>query len=175
MDSRDPLSITMPVGHRLWSDCDLVVGLGTRLTSQKLDWGLDSNINVLHIDIDQASLDRIAPPTLGINADLAQVLPELLNKLPSQTNRTQWTAHIEKTKSEFAAEIAIELKPQLEWLDAIREALPEDGIFVDELTQIGYVSRFAFPSYQPRTQSREMVARCSLLLSLQLPFIIIFR
>lgn len=29
--------------------------------------------------------------------------------------------------------------------------MPENGIFVDELTQIGYVSRFAFPSYQPRT------------------------
>ena len=36
------------------------------------------------------------------------------------------------------------LGPQLEWLGAIRDALPRDGIFVDELTQTGYVSRFAF-------------------------------
>ena len=36
-------------------------------------------------------------------------------------------------------------------LDAIRAALPEDGIFVEELTQISYVSRFAFAAYQPRT------------------------
>ena len=34
---------------------------------------------------------------------------------------------------------------------AIRDALPRDGIFVDELTQTGYVSRFAFPSYHPRS------------------------
>jgi len=151
MDSRDPLCLSMPAGHRLWSKCDLVVGLGTRLTSQKLDWGLDGDIKVLHIDIDQTSLDKVAAPTLGINADLAQVLPELLGKLPSQPDRTSWAERIEKTKSEFADEIAIDLKPQLEWLNAIRAALPEDGIFVDELTQIGYVSRFAFPSYHPRT------------------------
>ena len=151
MDSRDALSITMPVGHRLWNDCDLVIGLGTRLTSQKLDWGLDNNISVLHIDIDQTSLDKISPPTIGINADLSHVLPKLLDDLPPQPDRTLWTKRIEKTKSEFAAEIASELRPQIEWLNAIREALPEDGIFVDELTQIGYVSRFAFPCYNPRT------------------------
>lgn len=151
MDSRHPLSITMPVGHRLWNECDLVVGLGTRLTSQKLDWGLDDNIKVLHIDIDQSSLDKTSRATLGINADLAQVLPKLLDELPPQIDRSHWAARIKKRKSEFVAEIAYELEPQLDWLCAIREALPENGIFVDELTQIGYVSRFAFPSYQPRT------------------------
>jgi len=151
MDSRHALSITMPVGHRLWSECDLVIGLGTRLTSQKLDWGLDNDINVLHIDVDQTSLDKISPPTLGINADLAHALPKLLEKLPPQPDRTLWTQRIKKTKSEFTAELAKELNPQLDWLNAIREALPEDGIFVDELTQIGYVSRFSFPCYLPRT------------------------
>ena len=33
----------------------------------------------------------------------------------------------------------------------LREELPEDGIFVDELTQVGYVGWFAFPVYSPRT------------------------
>ena len=39
----------------------------------------------------------------------------------------------------------------MEWLGVIRDALPRDGIFVDELTQTGYVSRFAFPSFHPRS------------------------
>ena len=33
----------------------------------------------------------------------------------------------------------------------MRGALPEDGIFVDELTQVGYVARAAFPVHVPRT------------------------
>ena len=151
MDSRDPLALTMPAGHRLWNNCDLVIGLGTRLTSQKLDWGIDSNINVLHIDIDKTTLNKTAAPTVGINADLAQVLPALLDKLPQQMDRSQWAVQIAKAKSEFSAEIEAELQPQLQWLNAIRQALPADGVFVDELTQIGYVSRFAFPCYSPRT------------------------
>ena len=44
-----------------------------------------------------------------------------------------------------------DLAPQAAWLSAIRDALPRDGIFVDELTQMGYVSRILFPSYSPRT------------------------
>ena len=32
----------------------------------------------------------------------------------------------------------------------MRAALPEDGIYVDELTQIGYVARALFPIYKPR-------------------------
>jgi acetolactate synthase-1/2/3 large subunit len=41
--------------------------------------------------------------------------------------------------------------PQLDWLEAIRAELPEDGIFVDEVTQIGFAARLAFPVYKPRT------------------------
>jgi len=43
------------------------------------------------------------------------------------------------------------LDPQVPILGAIRRALPEDGIFVEELTQPGYVARMAFPVYRPRT------------------------
>ena len=43
-----------------------------------------------------------------------------------------------------------ELAPQLAFLDAIRAALPEDGILVEDLTQIGYVARLAFPVHGPR-------------------------
>ncbi len=43
------------------------------------------------------------------------------------------------------------LEPQLSYLAAIRAELPEDGIFVDEVTQLGFAARLAFPAYRPRT------------------------
>ena len=43
------------------------------------------------------------------------------------------------------------LEPQLSYLAAIRAELPEDGIFVDEVTQLGFAARLAFPVYRPRT------------------------
>ncbi len=151
MDSREELSLPLPAGHRLWNECDLVIGFGTRLITQKNDWGIDENIKILHVDIDQTVLDKVIPATLGIHADLKDVLPKLLESLPDQPKRDSWRERITAEKSLFITEIASELKPQLEWLTAIRQALPDEGVFVDELTQIGYVSRFAFQSYRPRT------------------------
>jgi acetolactate synthase-1/2/3 large subunit len=43
------------------------------------------------------------------------------------------------------------LAPQLAFLEVIRAELPEDGIYVDEVTQIGFAARLAFPVYKPRT------------------------
>jgi acetolactate synthase-1/2/3 large subunit len=37
------------------------------------------------------------------------------------------------------------------FLKAIRTALPLDGIFIDEVTQLGFASRLAFPVEHPRT------------------------
>ena len=36
-------------------------------------------------------------------------------------------------------------------LRAIREALPRDGFFVEEISQVGFASYFGFPVYEPRT------------------------
>ena len=42
-------------------------------------------------------------------------------------------------------------RPQIAFLEAIRAELPEDGILVDEVTQVGFAARVAFPVYKPRT------------------------
>ena len=47
--------------------------------------------------------------------------------------------------------LAAKLAPQLAFVDAIRRELPEDGIYVDDVTQIGFVARMALPVYKPRT------------------------
>jgi acetolactate synthase-1/2/3 large subunit len=43
------------------------------------------------------------------------------------------------------------LTPQLGYIEATRAELPDDGIYVDEVTQMGFVARLAFPAYKPRT------------------------
>jgi acetolactate synthase-1/2/3 large subunit len=52
-----------------------------------------------------------------------------------------------KTKAFYDEKLA----PQMEYCRAIRNALPEDGILVEELTQIGYAARVGFPTYTPRS------------------------
>ena len=44
-----------------------------------------------------------------------------------------------------------QVRPQMEYLDAIREVLPRDGFLVEELSQVGFTSYFGWPVYEPRT------------------------
>lgn len=47
------------------------------------------------------------------------------------------------------------MQPQMAYLDAIRAALPRDGFFVPELSQVGFASSFGLPVYEPRTYVSE--------------------
>ncbi len=152
MPDDEPLSIGMPVAHSLWADVDLVIGLGTRLQSQIMSWGQDDAMKVIHIDIDEAQIGRSAAVDVGIHARLCDALPPLLTAVDSEADpNTGWLDRVADVKSRRTTEYARHLGPQLAWLGAIRNTLPPEGIFVDELTQTGYVSRFAFPTYAPRT------------------------
>src|SRR3546814_14369041 len=86
---------------------------------------------------------------IGIAGRAEHVLPRLNDELdragPAQVPRREDIAAL---KAEAARGLAF-LERQLAFLRAIRDALGEAGIFVAELTQVGYVSRFAFPVYRP--------------------------
>lgn len=152
MPDDEDLSIGMPVAHSLWADVDLVIGLGTRLQSQVNAWGQDDDMKIIHIDIDKTQIGRSAKIDVGIHASLGDALPALLAAVEAKADHNaEWLAKTADAKTQRAGEYAQRLGPQMAWLDAIRDALPPEGIFVDELTQTGYVSRFAFPSYAPRT------------------------
>ncbi|MEC7211667.1 MAG: thiamine pyrophosphate-dependent enzyme, partial [Pseudomonadota bacterium] len=89
---------------------------------------------------------------VGIHARLSDALPMLIRAVDQTADPSpDWTVRVADAKARRQAEYTERLGPQLEWLGAIRDALPRDGIFVDELTQTGYVSRFAFPSFHPRS------------------------
>ena len=152
MPDDEALAVGMPVAHGLWADVDLVIGLGTRLQSQIMAWGQDDDMKVIHIDIDSTQIGRSAKVDVAIHARLCDALPLLVSTIDTNTAPSAaWLDRVAEVKSRYAIEYAQRLAPQLAWLDAIRDALPPEGIFVDELTQTGYVSRFAFPSYAPRT------------------------
>jgi acetolactate synthase-1/2/3 large subunit len=65
--------------------------------------------------------------------------------------RPQRRAEMETLQAAWRKRLEQAIGPQVAFLDAIRAELPEDGIFVDEVTQLGFASRLAFPVYKPRT------------------------
>jgi acetolactate synthase-1/2/3 large subunit len=151
VDSRHALSLPFPAGHKLWAGADVVLGIGTRLHSQLLGWGVDDALKIIRIEIDPEEMVRHRARTTALLGDAAAVARRLLDRIPRHNRkRAGFREEVAGVKAETRAEIA-ELQPQIAYLEAIRAELPEDGLFVDEFTQVGYVSRLAFPVYAPRT------------------------
>jgi acetolactate synthase-1/2/3 large subunit len=151
VDSRHPLSVNLQVGRTLWRDADVVLAVGTRLQPQQMVWGLDEHIEIIRIDIDPDEIDRFRKPAVSIRADALDAVTALLEELsgPAVAGNGQEDA-VRKSRAAFAGEIAA-LEPQFTYLRALRAAIPEHGILVDEVTQIGHAARFGYPVYHPRT------------------------
>ena len=149
LDSRNPLSVTLPLGRELWGEADVVLAVGTRLFTGFTQWGIDRELAIIRIDSDPEEPERFACPALALIGDATPILRRLLQSLESH-RRPSRRVEMEERQTAMRSRLA-KLKPQAEFLAVIRAELPEDGIFVDEVTQIGFASRLLFPVYRPRT------------------------
>jgi acetolactate synthase-1/2/3 large subunit len=151
LDSRNPLSVTLPLGHELWAKTDAVLAVGTRLFYQYQQWGIDDELPVIHISADPSEPARVHKPAVTLVGDAKPILTHLIDALAKRNaKRRSRKADMQKRQGEWKERLA-KLTPQVAFLQAIRAELPEDGIFVDEVTQIGFAARLALPVYKPRT------------------------
>jgi acetolactate synthase I/II/III large subunit len=151
LDSRDPLSVTLPLGRDLWGEADVVLAVGTRLHWPIAHWGIDRALAVIRIDADRDEHNRLHKPAVALIGDAKPILQHLLAELPRHNGkRASRAAELRERQAVWHKRMA-KLQPQIAFLDAIRAELPEDGIFVDEVTQIGFAARLLFPVYRPRT------------------------
>jgi len=153
VDDRHYLSQVFPAGRRLWAEADVVLAIGTRLKYPQLYWGVDDNLNIIRLDIDIKEFERYAPPTVALHGDSATTLPLLLEQLKASTSdpAASREEELQALKDALTTEMHQALAPQMAYLNVIRDTLPEDGIFCDEITQHGFVSWYGFPVYMPRS------------------------
>ncbi|MBS0519661.1 MAG: TPP-binding protein [Proteobacteria bacterium] len=145
------LAVDMPVGHRLWKDADAVLAIGTRFFIQNGSWGIDDRLKVVRIDIDPEEPDRLRKPDVALVGDASAQLRALIAALPKHNRKRASRDGELGGHRAWLAERLSRLEPQASFLKAIRAALPEDGIFVDEVCQMGFASRVALPIEKPRT------------------------
>jgi acetolactate synthase-1/2/3 large subunit len=145
------LSMPGEGGYDLWGKADVVIGIGSRMYRPLARWGVDDDLTLIRIDIDPEAMDPIASPDLPIVADSREAVTALVaalgkynRKRPSR--REELLAYKANLEAKYA-----ELEPQYSLVKAITEEMPDDALFVDEVTQIGYVSRFMMPVDRPRS------------------------
>ena len=151
LDSRDYLSLVQPAARGLWASADVVLALGTNMRVPLQSWGKTADQKLIRIDVDATAHSRISEPDIAITARLEDALPGLIERVARHNSvRPSREEELRGLRAEWERRSSV-LEPQISYLKVIRRALGEEGIFVDELTQVGFASRLVMPVYRPRT------------------------
>jgi acetolactate synthase-1/2/3 large subunit len=149
VDSRHKLSLNTVGGFELWDrNTDLLIGIGTRLDVPLARWApAPAGLKTARIDIDPAEHRRQAVD-VAIVADAAQGARALAAAVKAKTDPARQAAI---AAAKVAQQAAIEkAEPLYSYMKVIRDLLPDDGIVVDEVTQLGYILWYGYPVHQPR-------------------------
>lgn len=137
----------------LVAESDLVLVVGSKLGAERIGRNrLPLPGTIVQIDLDPSEIGRHYPVRLGLVADAGAALAGLLPRLEGQA--------VERPSREAAAIAAREAVldgarrdygESLALLDAVREALPREGVIVADMTMLGYASAEYIPVYEPRS------------------------
>ena len=145
-----PYALLSAAAWEYWSKCDLVIGIGSRLDLIHFRWAWRAqDVPMVRIDIDPTEMVRLKPD-IGLVTDSKVGTRALIKSLQNIiTLRKNREAEFEKYAN-IARKKIEKVQPQIGYLKVIREILPKDGFFVEEICQVGFTARFAFPVYEPR-------------------------
>jgi acetolactate synthase-1/2/3 large subunit len=151
IDDRHPLAFNVHSGLLIRDQVDVALAVGTRF--------LDGNSNpnhqyfdtTIHLDVDPEEIGRNFKPDVALLGDVKPGLQALIDEIKrigiSNPDRAEAIA-----KARAESKVLVDsVKPQADFAHAIRSELPDDGIVVSEMTQLGYWGNIGFPVYQPNT------------------------
>ncbi|HYL71661.1 MAG TPA: thiamine pyrophosphate-binding protein, partial [Candidatus Dormibacteraeota bacterium] len=143
--------VNLAAAYQAWARTDLLIAIGTRMELQYIRWKhIPPGLKIVRIDIDPREIPR-RRVEVGVVGDAAASVRALLAVLrtrvaPRPTRESEFVELKARARHEYQR-----VQPQLAYLDVIRAVLPEDGFFVEEISQVGFTARFGFPVYLPRT------------------------
>jgi acetolactate synthase-1/2/3 large subunit len=151
LDDRHPLALTWLSGRAVLAEADVVLGVGTRFLSGQEQLPLAPDARVVLLNAEQNDLGDPRRADVAIHSDAALGLAALRAELTDSTGLGHGCWIDLPLLRRWAEDILVQVQPQFGWVSALRAALPEDGILVNEFTQVGYLAQAAFPVYHPRS------------------------
>ncbi len=148
VSARNALSLPVPAAHELWHEADVVITIGSHARMPLAKWGADENLTLISINVDPDEHHRFIKAKVAITADASEASDKLVEAM--RFSRKADRSIIDRLHRAWNEKTSY-IQPQMAWLESIREILPDDGIFVDELTQAGFASRMLYKAHQPRT------------------------
>jgi thiamine pyrophosphate-dependent acetolactate synthase large subunit-like protein len=136
----------------LIAEADLAIVFGSKLGAQETDYQrMPLPKKLVRVEIDSQEVLRNYQPELPVVADSGRTAEALVAELDQRGIRKQcWDTetiqHVKATALEQCWGSA-----QQPYVDALRSAIPDDGILVNDMTMMAYVNNRRYPVFEPRT------------------------
>lgn len=149
LPTQHPLFVPITCAYDLWPHADVVVGIGSRLEWPLGTWGVDDDLTLIQINIDEDEVDRHGITSVGIHADAGEAVRALIDAIGA-TSRPSRATELAELRASFADRTAY-IEPQRSFTAALRDVLPDDGVLVEDVTQIGFAAHLFYDHLAPRT------------------------
>jgi 5-guanidino-2-oxopentanoate decarboxylase len=146
-------SLAYESARRLIADADVVVAVGTELAETDIFFEDKLSLSglLIRIDIDPAKLADHYAADVALWADARHAL-EALSQALAAAPRVGWRSEIgggERFRAQINAGMDGQSRTAMSALNAIKSALPWDGVVFTDMTQIAYTGNYAYPVEQP--------------------------
>ncbi len=148
-----PLS-AHPAVEAVIAEADVVLAVGTRFQwNETRNWTLRIPGQLVHVDADAGVIGRNYAPAASVVGDARLALAGLLKQIPGSQADPGFAETARTARDEARAAIRSDIGPDYAAImDAMRDALPRDGIVVRDATVPAYLwGNRIFPVYEPRT------------------------
>jgi 5-guanidino-2-oxopentanoate decarboxylase len=148
-------TLERPTTQEFLKTADLVIAVGTELAEPDvwLEGPLEFGGPMIRIDLDPAVLARDYAPAVAIRADatatLVAINATLKNSGGGQGFRTG--SDIAKLRAAERAKLTPLERKHVRVLEALRRAVPRNGMVFTDMTQIAYTGYCFYPAMDPKT------------------------
>jgi acetolactate synthase-1/2/3 large subunit len=152
LSDRHPLAASALGGRALLPHADVVLVAGSRFVTPRAQPMFEHAPQAHYIYLNINEADTVGPRAAGLALiGDARLGLEALADAVGKVRHADWGTRAAAEVRQWCDLQLASLEPQMSWLAALRSALPDDGILVNELTQNGYLAGIAYPVYEPRT------------------------
>ncbi|MGE5678961.1 MAG: biosynthetic-type acetolactate synthase large subunit [Pseudomonadota bacterium] len=155
----DPLSLGMLGMHGarytnyIVNEADLILAFGVRFDDRATGKvkGFCPDATIVHIDIDEAEIDKVKKTDISITADISQVVSEMLPYI-NYDDRPEWISYVKSMKAQYPVRLDSESDPYqpCRFIGRVSEMLDEEVIITTDVGQHQMWVAQCYPVKKPR-------------------------
>lgn len=141
-------------GSELVPQSDVMLAVGTRFGTYRPEVEAlpGPGQKLINLNVDSTEQGKRFPSAVALIADAKAGLRQLLDALKGQPLKSAWPdAELARARAYLWERMRAKAPRQVSILEGIRQAIPDDGFVVPDVTYLGAWSALAYPVFKPRT------------------------